>query len=83
MAAERTERRRLDVAPARLILVVFFFPALSLFCGVRPARSKRCFEGWEHGHINADFRNDTDCGKGFDTRHRQNKIDCGRYFSLR
>ena len=36
--------------------------------------------GWEHGHINADFRNDTDCGKGFDTRHRQNKIDLRKIF---
>src|SRR5574344_222359 len=31
-------------APALLILVVFFFPALSLFCGVRPAQEQRCFE---------------------------------------
>ncbi len=35
--------KRLMYAPARLILVVFFFPALSLFCGISPAQEQQCF----------------------------------------
>ena len=31
--------------------------------------------GGEHGHIHSDFRNDADCGKGLDTRHRHNKFE--------
>jgi hypothetical protein len=30
-------------APARVIRVVFSFPALSLFCGTNPAQEHRCF----------------------------------------
>ena len=37
-------KQGLDIGPARLILVVFLFPALSLFCGVSPAQEQRCFE---------------------------------------
>ena len=31
--------------------------------------------GGKHGHIHSDFRNDADCGKGLDTRHRHNKFE--------
>lgn len=31
--------------------------------------------GREHGHIHSDFRNNANCGKGLDTRHRHNKIE--------
>ena len=31
--------------------------------------------GGEHGHIHSNLRNDTNRGKGLDTRHRHNKIE--------
>ena len=39
------------------------------------------FRSREHGYIHADFRDSSDSGKGLDTRHRHNKVSCGRYFS--
>ena len=43
-AQSALNKQGLDIGPARLILVVFLFPALSLFCGVSPAQEQRCFE---------------------------------------
>ena len=37
------KQRGLRKAPAREIRVVFFLPALSLFCGTSPAQEQRCF----------------------------------------
>lgn len=43
-AQSALNKQGLDIGPAMLILVVFLFPALSLFCGVSPAQEQRCFE---------------------------------------
>ena len=36
--------------------------------------------GGKHGHIHSNFRNDADCGKGLDTRHRHNKAQLRKIF---
>ena len=36
--------------------------------------------GGEHGHIHSDFRNDANCGKGLNTRHRHNKVQLRKVF---
>ena len=37
--------------------------------------------GGKHRHIHSDFRDNADCGKGLDTRHRHNKTQLRKIFS--
>ena len=43
-AQSTLNKQRLDVGPGTADFGGFFFPALSLFCGVSPAQEQRCLE---------------------------------------
>ena len=72
-AESALKRAAADIGPARLILVVFFFPALSLFCGVRPAHEQRCFEVGNTDISTPISEMIPIAAKRLDTRRRHNK----------
>lgn len=58
---------------------LFLFGALVVLRR-KPSPGAEMLRGGEHGHIHADFQNDTDCGKGLDTRRSCNEVDLREVF---
>ena len=53
----------------------FLLPSTFIILRRKPSPGAEVLRGGEHGHIHSDFRDNSDCGKGLDTRRRHNKVE--------
>ena len=60
------DEQRLDVGSTPADSGGFLLPGTLVVLRCKTSPGAKVLRGGKHGHINVDFRNDTDCGKGFD-----------------
>ena len=82
LGADRIERtlnkQRLNVGSDPADSGGFLLPGTLVVLRRKPDPGAKVLRGGEHGHIQSDFRNDADSGKGLDTRYRHNKVELGK-----
>ena len=65
----------LDVSPGSADSGGFLLSGALVVLRRKTGLGAEMLRGRGHGHIHSDFRDNADCGKGLDTRHRHNNVE--------